>query len=220
MTTNRKLLSAFLMLGLVAVIAMTPLAAYAWDSGSEGNSENDNSTGIQGTSDGNTAVEGWIGTFDGEENPNRPDPPTESWVNVKIPTTALFGSLASDEGAVYSPVYRIYNHSSRGVSVTPTGFTKVSEPAELAGMTQNLNFASPSRLTVPLRSADDAFLGAGLTSPGSIVIGAGSESAPQTAVFSMSGQLPEGFSYPSDAPHQPKYSLVFSFAAEPPSAVQ
>lgn len=215
MTKNRKLLSVFLMFGLISVIALTPLAAYAWDSGTEGNNENANSSSVQGASEGETAVEGWIGTFDGGEDPNRPDPPAESWVNVKIPTTALFGSLSSDDKAVYSPVYHIYNHSARGVTVTPTAFTKVTEPLELAGMALSLNFTSPSSLTVPLRSADYAFLGAGLTNPGSITIGAGSESSPQTATFSMSGQLPESFSYPSDAPHQPKYSLVFSFAAEP-----
>ncbi|MBX9034685.1 hypothetical protein [Gordonibacter massiliensis (ex Traore et al. 2017)] len=220
MTKNKKLLSVFLVFGLVAAIAPTPLAAYAWEGGSEGNSENANSSGVQGTSDGKTDVEGWIGTFDGGEDPNRPDPPAESWVNVKIPTTALFGSLSSDAGAVYSPVYRIYNHSARGVTVEPTGFTKVSEPLELAGMVLNLNFTHPNSLTVPLRSADDAFLGAGLTSPGSITLGAGSESSPQTAAFTMSGQLPEGFNYPSNAPHQPRYGLVFSFTAEPPAAVQ
>lgn len=214
MIKSRKLSTVFLMFGLVAAIALAPATAFAWESGSEGNSESSNSSDIRGESSGETSVEGWIGTFDGEENPNRPDPPTESWVNVKIPTTALFGSLSSDGGAVYSPVYRIYNYSARGVSITPTSFTKVSEPAALSGMVLDMHFDMPNNLTVPLRSAENAFLGAGLTSPGAISLGAGSPSSPQIAAFSMSGQLPQGFSYPTEAPHQPTYGLVFSFAAE------
>ncbi|WP_139653651.1 hypothetical protein [Raoultibacter phocaeensis] len=219
MTTERKLVSAFLVLIVALALVAAPMTALAWDSSTEGNSDSTNSSDVQGETSGETSVEGWIGTFDGGEDPNRPDPPAQSWINVKIPATALFGSLASDEGAVYSPVYHIYNYSARDVTITPTSFTKITEPAELSGMTLNLTFTSPSSLTVPLRASDDSFLGVGLTNSEAVNLAAGSASAPTSATFSMSGRLAEGFAYPSDAPYQPTYGLVLSFeAASSPAA--
>lgn len=216
MSTTKRFAPAILImaLALALVVALNPLTALAWDSSTQGNNEGNNSSEIEGSASGETAVEGWIGTFDGTEDPNRPDPPTNAWVNVKIPTTALFGSLSTDKGAIYSPVYHIYNQSARGVTITPTAFNVRSEPTELAGMELNLSFTQPNALTVPLRSTGNAFLGSGLTSPGSISLGAGSEASPTTATFTMSGQLPEGFAYPTDSPYKPNYGLVFTFTAE------
>lgn len=200
-------LSALLCVGLFGGATV----AYAWDSSTEGNSETENSQNIGGSTSGDVAVEGWIGTFDGTEDPNRPDPPSESWINVRIPTTALFGSLATDNGALYSPQYHIYNHSVRGVTVTPTKFEATSEPAALSGMTLGLRFTSPSVIEMPLRNASDQFLGAGIAAGGSVTLGAGALDAPTTATFSMSGQLPQNFDYPTDAPYRPTYSLVLGF---------
>lgn len=218
MTTTKKK-SAFI--GFIAVLVicalmLNPVSAYAWDSSTQGNSESENSNSVSGQSSGETSVQGWIGTFDGEENPDRPNPPEEAWINVKIPTTALFGSLASDEGAIYSPSYSLYNYSVRGVEITPTQFNVVSEPGELSGMTLNLNFVQPQSLSILLRSASDEFLGGGLSATSSIILGSGSEQSPAVASFNMSGQLPGGFVYPESSPYQPSYGLVFTFEAQAP----
>ena len=215
MTTHKsKLLSVLLALVLVAALNLTPLTAFAWNESTEGNSTSNNSSSVQGQTSGETSVQGWIGTFDGEENPNRPDPPAEAWINVKIPTTALFGSLASDNGDIYSPIYHIYNNSVRSVEITPTAFNVVAESTELSGMTLDLGFSAPSNLTVPLRNASDQFLGDDITNTSFITLGAGSTSNPTTATFDISGQLPLGFAYPENTPYQPTYGLVFAFEAQ------
>lgn len=215
---KKKLLPALLVFGLALALIINPLTALAWDGSTEGNNETDNSSGIQGETSGETSVEGWIGTFDGGEDPNRPDPPAESWINVKIPTTALFGSLSTDNGALYSPVYHIYNYSTRSVDITPSEFKVVSEPTELSGMTLDLNFSQPNALTIPLRNSGNQFLGNGISNSSAIGLGSGTADTPTTATFSMSGQLPEGFTYPSDSPYKPSYGLVFTFEAEEPVA--
>ena len=212
-TITRKLLPGFLVIGLALTLVLSPATALAWNTSTEGNSETQNSTDVQSQSTGETNVEGWIGTFDGNENPNRPDPPAEAWINVKIPTTALFGSLATDNGALYSPEYHIYNYSKRGVDITPSEFSVVSENPELAGMTLDLNFSAPSALTVPLRSASDQFLGNGLTNSDKVSLGAGTQASPTTGTFNLSGTLPGSFVYPTTTPYTPNYDLVFTFEA-------
>lgn len=216
-TIYKKLLPALLVFGLALALVLNPLTALGWDGSTEGNAETENSTNVQGESSGETSVEGWIGTFDGGEDPNRPDPPVESWINVKIPTTALFGSLATDNGALYSPVYHIYNYSARNVNITPSEFNVVSEPTELSGMALDLKFSQPSALTVPLRNSSNQFLGNGISNSSSIGLGAGTTDVPTTATFTMSGKLPDGFTYPSDSPYKPSYGLVFTFEAETPA---
>lgn len=200
-------LTTFLCVGLFGGASV----AYAWDSSTEGNSGSDNSQSIEGSASGDVAVEGWIGTFDGTEDPGRPDPPNEAWINVKIPTTALFGSLASDKGAVYSPQYHVYNYSARGVEVTPTKFEVSNEPAALSGMELGLHFTSPSVVDVSLRNASNQFLGTDIPASTSIELSGGTPDVPTTGVFSMSGHLPQGFAYPTDAPYQPTYKLVLGF---------
>lgn len=217
-TILKKLLPALLVLGLAFTLTLNPLTALAWNESTEGNSETENSSDVQGQSSGETSVEGWIGTFDGGEGPNRPDPPAESWINVKIPTTTLFGSLATDNGELYSPVYHIFNYSTRSVDITPSEFNVVSEPTELSGMTLNLNFSQPNALTIPLRNSTNQFLGNGISNSSMINLSSGTTETPTTATFTMNGQLPEGFSYPSDTPYRPSYGLVFTFEAKAPVA--
>lgn len=217
-TIMKKLIPALLVFGLAFALALNPLTALAWDASTEGNSETENSSDVQGQPSGETSVEGWIGTFDGGEDPNRPDPPAESWINVKIPTTALFGSLATDNGGLYSPMYHIYNYSTRSVDITPSEFNVVSEPTELSGMTLNLNFTQPTTLVIPLRNSGDQFLGNGISNSSAINLGSGTTDAPTTATFTMSGQLPNGFTYPSDSPYRPSYGLVFTFEADTAAA--
>lgn len=218
MKYQKKLLPLLLIGSLIMALTLNPATALAWNENDEGNSEIENSSSINGELSGDTDVQGWIGTFDGEENPNRPDPPEEAWINVKIPTTALFGSLASDAGTIYSPTYHIYNYSVRGVTITPDSFTTENEPIELAGMSLNLDFSQPTALSVPLRNSQNEFLGAALSSPGSISLGAGSASNATTATFKINGTLPQGFTYPTNNPYTPTYKLTFVFEAQDPIA--
>lgn len=204
-----------LVIGISGVIN-TP-SAYGWNGETEGNSQTENSNSVNGSTSGETNVQGWIGTFDGTENPERPDPPAEDWINVKIPVTALFGSLASDEGVIYSPEYSIYNYSIRGVDISPSAFTVKTEPNELSGMTLGLNFTEPAASFV-LRNAENQFLGNGITANGNITLASGSQASPTVASFNMSGQLPENFTYPAETPYQPTYGLVFTFEAQAPVA--
>lgn len=209
---SKKMTGFGLSVALVASLFAGTAPAFAWDTGTEGNSQTENSTDYDGMTNGEIAIDGWIGTFDGTENPNRPDPPTTEWINVTVPARTLFGSLASDEGAVYSPQYRIYNNSARGVAVTPIGFAAVGEePAALGGMELNLEFFSPSSLTIPLRSGSGEFLGGGLPESGQAILLSGVGESGDTAQFSIEGALGEGFTYPQDAPYQPSYALTLSF---------
>lgn len=202
---------------LVVIVALVlclglPTMAWAWTAGSQGNTTDTNSSEIEGSDTGTTEVQGWIGTFDGSDDPNRPDPPQDAWIKVKIPTTALFGSLSTDAGTIYSPRYHIYNYSIKDVKVEASEFEPTStEPTQLTGMELNLVFDTPNALTVPLRSAADEFLGTGLSSPGTITIVGMDGTDPKVQDFTISGSLNSGFTYPTTSPYEPMYDLVFTF---------
>lgn len=71
---------------------------------------------IEGEANAQIRVEGTIGEFD-STSPG-PDPEDkDKWINVKLPTTAIFYSRESDKTELASPEYEIINNSARGVTV-------------------------------------------------------------------------------------------------------
>lgn len=201
----------------ISGVMYTP-AAYAWDGSTEGNNEESNSQEVGKDATGQTSVEGWIGTFDGTEDPNRPNPPANDWINVTIPVKALFGSLETDEGDIYSPQYHIYNNSVRDVNITPAQFAAVeTEPDALSGMTLNLDFSSPEKIFT-LRNTNDEFLGNGINADQKILLGKKVDDVVLSADFTINGSLPGNFVYPSTeaGPYQPAYKLTFTFESVTP----
>lgn len=71
---------------------------------------------IEGESNAQIHVEGTIGEFD-STNPGPNPEDKDKWINVKLPTTAIFYSKDSDKTELTSPEYEIINNSARGVTV-------------------------------------------------------------------------------------------------------
>lgn len=211
---QRKRMRALIVALALALCLCVPTLAWAWSTDTEGNSPTENSQEESGTTAGTTNIQGWIGTFDGTEDPDRPDPPEDAWINVKIPTKALFGSLSDDDGVIYSPKYYIYNYSVKAVEVTPDSFTpKETEHADLSNMKLDLNFTSPTTAEIPLRKVSGEFLGNDFPSAGSITIAKKDSSEYTQAEFIISGNLGTGFIYPPTTPIKPVYELIFVFKA-------
>ncbi|NKD31637.1 hypothetical protein [Enterococcus casseliflavus] len=80
--------------------------------------------GREGQTEGSVPVNGIIGSFDNTQpGPDPTDP--NHWINVTIPTTALFYTTGSDHTTITSPSYTIRNNSARGVEVYVTGAQNV-----------------------------------------------------------------------------------------------
>lgn len=77
--------------------------------------------GREGQTQGDITVNGRIGEFD-NETPG-PDPEDiNSWINVTIPTTALFYTTEdSSHEEITSPGYSVSNNSAKGVTTTVSG---------------------------------------------------------------------------------------------------
>ncbi|MFW8599758.1 hypothetical protein ACOJBZ_16800 [Enterococcus innesii] len=71
-------------------------------------------------------VRGSIGEFD-STTPG-PDPEDiNKWINVTLPTTAIFYSTSVDKTQLSSPEYSIINNSARGVSVNVAGIEQAKD---------------------------------------------------------------------------------------------
>jgi len=222
--TKKKAFGAFMAVLLCAGL-MVPTAALAWTINTEGNDEDNNSTNYSGETSGESEVHGWIGTFDNEEDPDpeAPEPPDDAWINVSVPTRILFGSLATDNGTVYSPNYHVYNHSARGVEVTPTAFAENASSSDdatyLSGMELTMDFSTPV-FTETIRATDDTFLFGG-TNAFELDPADTATDTPAQGDFKINGQLPAGFTYPTIAqgPYEPEYTLTFAFSSVAPDSI-
>lgn len=79
--------------------------------------------GREGQTSGDVQVNGIIGSFDNTQP--GPDPENiNEWINVTIPTTALFYSTeASNHTELVSPEYTVTNNSAKGVITSVSGIT-------------------------------------------------------------------------------------------------
>lgn len=87
--------------------------------------------GRTGQTTGDVTVNGIIGEFDNTTPGPNPEL-TDDWINVTIPTTALFYTTASsNHEEIVSPTYTITNNSAVGVTTyvsgvdTPTGMSEI-----------------------------------------------------------------------------------------------
>ncbi|MBP1039431.1 hypothetical protein I6N95_00285 [Vagococcus sp. BWB3-3] len=151
----KKILTGTLMITLSAGILLAAQEAKAWTGGSEDPIENNSQT-IKGQETGEMELKGWFGTFDPTEDPDpelpQPNENGKEWIDVTMPSTVLFGSLATDNGAVYSPNYQITNNSAKGLKVSATQLTSSTPLAdlELDMKIQDGNNLGGAMLTVPL----------------------------------------------------------------------
>lgn len=85
---------------------------------------------------GDVLVNGIIGSFDNETD--GPDPvDMNQWINVTMPTTALFYTTGSNHETITSPEYSITNNSAVGVIVTASSVHSEQDMDDVA--TLNIN---------------------------------------------------------------------------------
>lgn len=87
--------------------------------------------GREGDTSGDVQVNGIIGSFD-NTTPG-PDPePTDEWINVTIPTKALFYTTeASNHTDIEAPTYNVTNNSAKGVTVDVSQVKDAQDIAEI-----------------------------------------------------------------------------------------
>ncbi|CAD5903099.1 hypothetical protein [Carnobacterium maltaromaticum] len=81
---------------------------------------------ISGENEAEIKVNGIIGEFDNTIEGPDPEHP-DMWINVTLPTTALFHSNPDDITNIMSPNYRIANNSAQGVNVMISDVTEGSD---------------------------------------------------------------------------------------------
>ena len=87
--------------------------------------------GREGDTSGDVQVNGIIGSFD-NTTPG-PDPePTDQWINVTIPTKALFYTTeSSNHTDIVAPSYTVTNNSAKGVYVEVSQVKDAQDIAEI-----------------------------------------------------------------------------------------
>ncbi|MBO0462323.1 MULTISPECIES: hypothetical protein [Enterococcus] len=93
--------------------------------------------GREGTTSGDITIKGIIGEFDN----TKPGPNPENldrWINVTIPTTAIFHTTEeSEHKKITSPSYQVTNHSALSVRATVSNVTEIKEMSEVDRLTIN-----------------------------------------------------------------------------------
>lgn len=81
---------------------------------------------ISGENEAEIKVNGILGDFD--NTTDGPDPEDlDMWINVTMPTTALFYSNPENITEIVSPKYTVTNNSARGVQMSVSDITETSE---------------------------------------------------------------------------------------------
>lgn len=215
MSKKNKIGSKVLAIAAMFLLLLAPISAYQ-----DGDEDLDptNQQNIDGstipddqTVTGDIDVNGWIGVYDGDTDPNVPQPPEDgnAWINVSIPKTVLFGSLATDNGRVYGPVYTITNNSVKKVAVSTSSFNEIT--VSIPGVSDQLDLnIETGAVTLPLLQKDSKFLGTDFAGSSLGVI---DPAANNILTFTLSGQF-HG-TYPEiGTPALPKYKLVLQFKTE------
>lgn len=207
--TNKKI--AYLLTIITAFALMiTPMAAFeeGETDTSVSNQQQINGATVPDTDPvtGDINVNGWIGIYDGETDPEVPQPPEESnaWINVTIPKTVFFGSLATDDGRVYGPNYKITNNSTKAVEVHTSELTETT--ANISGISNKLDVNIVSgTTTLPILKSGPEYLGTDFTGATLATIAAkGNTNFTLSGTFS--GAYPE-----AGTPAMPTYKLVLQF---------
>lgn len=117
----KKLVAAILSTATIAGVVASGVTAFATQT----------IDGREGDTSGEIQVNGIIGEFDNTTpGPDPVDP--NAWINVTIPTTALFYTTeASNHTEIVSPNYKVINNSAVGVIVSVTGVDTPSNMGEV-----------------------------------------------------------------------------------------
>ncbi|MFT0132783.1 hypothetical protein ACMHYK_15565 [Candidatus Enterenecus avicola] len=117
----KKLVAAILSTATIAGVVASGVTAFATQ----------HIDGREGDTSGEIQVNGIIGEFDSTSpGPNPGDP--NKWINVTIPTTALFYTTKiSEHKTITSPEYTVTNNSAVGVIVSVTGVDTPSNMGEV-----------------------------------------------------------------------------------------
>lgn len=215
MSKRSKLLSKLVTITTVFLLLIVP--AVAFEEG-DVDSNPENQQDIDGTTvpddqpvTGDIDVNGWIGVYDGDTDPNVPQPPVDgnAWIDVTIPKTVLFGSLATDNGKVYGPIYTITNNSTKEVEVSTVSFSETGSSVPAVTNELDLNLVTDSH-TLPLLKREGKFLGTDFTGESLGVVGI---STNNKLTFTLKGQFHGN--YPEvNTPALPTYKLVLQFKAQ------
>ena len=174
--------------GVLATITLFSGAVHAFAS-------TQNIDGREGETSGDIQVNGIIGRFDNTKPGPSPVDPDE-WINVTIPTTAIFYTTAdSTHTEIESPVYEVINHSAKGVTATVSEVVEVEAIDEISELSVNqVNLISDGVVTL---TATDLFE----------LEGNKSEEVAGEFVFT-------GTAAPSDSDKEvnPSFKLVLNFA--------
>ena len=142
----------------------------------------------------------------------------QQWIEVTIPASVTFASRSTDKGCVYSSVYSLTNHSNHRIKVTAVCFAPLPGTYEdqiFAGMELFLKYDANFSGRIPIRTADDKFLGNGIKPRGTVKLERDKSSGTQLG-FEIYGMLSESglFWAKRMTPMAPQYMLVFCFEAE------
>ncbi|CAD5903102.1 hypothetical protein [Carnobacterium maltaromaticum] len=110
MKTMKKLIVGTVVLGTTLIGGMQSFASQT----------------ISGENGADIKVNGIIGEFDNTIEGPDPEHP-DMWINVTLPTTALFHSNPDNIIEIISPNYRVVNNSAQGVNVMISDVTEASE---------------------------------------------------------------------------------------------
>jgi hypothetical protein len=162
---------------------------------------------INGESTGNVEVHGILGEFDNTTpGPNPPD--MTKWINVRIPTTAVFKSSDADITVLDGPEYNITNLSAQGLKVFVSDVENLENTQEITSL--SIKPSSGSAIGLIASGAKSLSGATELYSLGS------NANTPETGgsnvgQFSLIGTA-TGLT-PGDTEINPKFDLVFGFEA-------
>lgn len=130
----------------LGVAALSSVNAYAWDAGAA--DPNDTPQTIQGKESATVTLDGTFKEFDPTTPIDPTDPPIDptdpAWIDVKVPTTVVFGQTDVSKAGIISPTYEIENLSAQGVKVSVKSFTNGTDADKLPNMTLALDNTTSS----------------------------------------------------------------------------
>lgn len=143
-------------------------------------------------------VEGIIGEFDNTQpGPNPEDP--NRWINVTIPTTALFYTVGDDHKEIISPVYEIVNNSAKGVRADVAGATSIANADTVKSL-------SIKHENTEIKLIDD---GQAAGETGELMMLTGNSGDNTSGKFTFLG---EAAPTNSDVEENPEFTLVLKFS--------